>query len=162
MKHTDLHIRAAGSGDRAALLDVWQRAVRATHGFLAEADVRELLPHVRAYLASADAGLWALCTPDDAPVGFMGLTAATIDSLFIAPEHARRGGGTRLLAFARARAAAPLQVDVNEQNPAALAFYLAAGFEPVGRSSTDDAGRPFPLLHLREIAHPPHSQPPAA
>jgi len=152
MKNNDLHVRAARAEDRSGLLDVWLRAVRATHDFLTEPDIRALLPQVQQYLASPDAGLWALCTHAGSPVGFMGLVGATVESLFIAPEHARRGGGTRLLAFARARARAPLSVDVNEQNAAALAFYRACGFETIGRSPTDDAGRPYPLLHMREPA----------
>jgi putative acetyltransferase len=43
-----------------------------------------------------------------------------------------------------------LTVDVNEQNPEAVAFYLALGFHVVGRSATDAEGRPFPLLRLSE------------
>jgi putative acetyltransferase len=31
-------------------------------------------------------------------------------------------------------------------------FYEACGFEVCGRSETDDGGRPFPLLHMREKA----------
>jgi putative acetyltransferase len=38
---------------------------------------------------------------------------------------------------------------VNEQNDAARAFYERLGFQIVGRSDLDDAGRPFPLLHMR-------------
>ena len=41
------------------------------------------------------------------------------------------------------------QVDVNEQNVLAASFYLHRGFEVIGRSETDEAGRPYPLLHLR-------------
>jgi hypothetical protein len=40
-------------------------------------------------------------------------------------------------------------VDVNEQNPQAMGFYLRMGFAVAGRSETDDVGRPFPILHLR-------------
>ena len=43
-----------------------------------------------------------------------------------------------------------LTVDVNEQNRTALKFYQALGFVRVGRSATDDTGRPFPLLHLSQ------------
>ena len=45
-----------------------------------------------------------------------------------------------------------LRLDVNEQNPAALAFYTAKGFTQVGRSEVDGQGRPFPLLHLARDA----------
>ncbi|HET8946999.1 MAG TPA: GNAT family N-acetyltransferase, partial [Candidatus Polarisedimenticolia bacterium] len=34
----------------------------------------------------------------------------------------------------------------------ALKFYKACGFEVEGRSPVDGAGRPFPLLHLKETA----------
>ena len=40
-------------------------------------------------------------------------------------------------------------LDVNEQNPQAIGFYEHEGFVVEGRSATDDAGRPFPLLHMR-------------
>ena len=39
-------------------------------------------------------------------------------------------------------------VDVNEQNPLALGFYESKGFHIVGRDDRDEAGRPFPILHL--------------
>lgn len=45
----------------------------------------------------------------------------------------------------------PLLVDVNEQNPDAVRFYEAVGFEVFGRSETDGGGRPFPLLHMRDM-----------
>jgi putative acetyltransferase len=38
---------------------------------------------------------------------------------------------------------------VNEQTPAAIAFYRHLGFEPFGRSPVDDSGRPYPLIHMR-------------
>jgi putative acetyltransferase len=143
-----MHIRGATAEDCAALVDVWLASVRQTHRFLTEAEVQALLPAVRAYLA-APAGLWVL-SADDQAIGFMGVTKSAVDSLFISPQWLGQGGGKLLLAHARALADGPLTVDVNEQNPDAIAFYEAAGFEVVGRSDTDDAGRPYPLLHMRQ------------
>ena len=80
----------------------------------------------------------------------MGLADDNVESLFVAPEHARRGAGRLLLEHAR-RLKGLLRVDVNEQNPEAVKFYEANGFQVVGRSPVDDGGRPFPLLHLREV-----------
>lgn len=48
------------------------------------------------------------------------------------------------------RQSRPLHVDVNDQNPGAVKFYEAMGFETIGRSAVDGDGRPFPLLHMRE------------
>ncbi|MBL8516515.1 MAG: GNAT family N-acetyltransferase [Betaproteobacteria bacterium] len=145
-----MNIRSAVPQDQPALLDIWLGSVRKTHRFLVEADIQALLPHVQDYLSSPDAGLWVLCTDEGCPIGFMGLAGSSVESLFIAPDQVRRGGGQALLAHARKLATEPLRVDVNEQNPDAVAFYLAAGFTVVSRSPTDDQGRPFPLLHLRE------------
>ncbi|MCF6161393.1 hypothetical protein [Furfurilactobacillus milii] len=40
-------------------------------------------------------------------------------------------------------------VDVNEQNPDALALYQHNGFHIVSRDAEDNQGRPFPILHLK-------------
>ena len=74
-----------------------------------------------------------------------------VEALFIHPEWLRRGGGSLLIDHAR-RLYGKLKVDVNEPNIPALRFYLARGFSIVGRSATDSAGRPFPLLHLSQTA----------
>lgn len=142
-------IREALSTDRDALLDIWLRSVRATHTFLTETDIQSLLPLVRdSALAALE--LWVLCAEGGEPIGFLGLSGASVEALFIAPEWCRRGGGRTLLDHAR-RLKGLLTVSVNEQNPSATRFYEACGFSVVGRSEVDDGGRPFPLLHLREI-----------
>lgn len=140
-------VREALPAEREALRDIWLRSVRATHTFLTEDDIQSLLPGVRDALA--ELGLWVLCA-GGAPVGFLGLSGARVEALFLAPERRRRGGGRTLLDHAR-RLKGPLTVDVNEQNPEAVRFYQACGFAVVGRSEVDGAGRPFPLLHLREV-----------
>jgi putative acetyltransferase len=142
-------IRRAGAADRDVLVDVWLRSVRATHAFLTEQDIEALLPIVRD-VALAELELWVLCERDGRVVGFLGLSEKKVEALFIGPEYHRRGFGRMLLDHARLLKESPLTVDVNEQNPGAVRFYLACGFEVVGRSEVDEAGRPFPLLHLRE------------
>jgi putative acetyltransferase len=81
-------------------------------------------------------------------MGFMGMSGSKMESLFLAPEFQGRGGGRRLVRHAQ-ELRGELTVDVNEQNPAARRFYEACGFVVEGRSELDDAGRPFPLLHMR-------------
>jgi putative acetyltransferase len=140
-------IRRAGPDDVEAILDVWLRSVRATHTFLTEADVEELLPVVRDH-ALPSLELWVPCAADGTILGFLGLKGRSIEALFLLPEHLRQGWGGRLLEHAQALQGGPLTVDVNEQNPDAVAFYRARGFRVVGRSPVDGGGRPFPLLHL--------------
>jgi putative acetyltransferase len=145
-------IRRAMPADGDTLVDIWIRSVRATHAFLSENDMQLFLPQVREYLTS-DTELWVLCSECGDVMGFMGMTGSRMDSLFLAPEHQRRGGGRRLVEHAQAMRG-ELTVDVNEQNPAARKFYESCGFFVEGRSEFDEAGRPFPLLHMR-LRHTP-------
>jgi len=83
------------------------------------------------------------------PIGFLGYSNATIEALFVDPRYHRTGAGRFLVAHAQSLAAGPLMVDVNEQNDAAIRFYVALGFTVVSRSPTDGGGRPFPIAHMR-------------
>jgi uncharacterized RmlC-like cupin family protein/GNAT superfamily N-acetyltransferase len=144
-----MKIRESNPADLDALLEIWIRSVRATHTFLTEDDIQALLPEARSELALPSLELWVLCSDDTRPIGFVGLSGSSVEALFVAPDQVRRGGGRLLLDHARRQRGA-LSVDVNEQNPEAVNFYLENGFEVIGRSPTDRAGRPFPLLHMRE------------
>lgn len=143
-------IRKPKTSDREGLLAVWLRSVRATHDFLTEEDIAFFHPMVRELLAS-EFELWAVYD-DDAPVGFMALDAGEnpvkLEALFIDPAHSRQGLGTLLVRHAAALKGA-LALDVNEQNPGALAFYRRMGFVVTGRSPVDGAGKPFPLIHMK-------------
>jgi putative acetyltransferase len=145
-----MNIRKSLPADRDTLLDIWLRSVRATHHFLSEEDIQSLLPLVRD-VALVELELWVLCTDAGALVGFLGLSGAKVEALFLAPEFRRCGGGRMLLDHAR-QLKGVLTVDVNEQNPEAVRFYEACGFAVVGRSEVDSDGRPFPLLHMHEVA----------
>jgi putative acetyltransferase len=142
-----MKIRPAEPAEHGVLLDIWLRSVRATHGFLSEAQIQALLPLVRDHALPA-LDLWLACSDDGRILGFMGLDGPCIEALFLAPESMRQGVGSRLVAHAQSLAGGPLRVDVNEENPAALAFYVAQGFRVTGRSPVDGGGRPHPLLHL--------------
>ena len=133
------------------MLAVWERSVRGTHEFLAEADVVSLKPLVAEELRS-DATSWWVLEKRDAIVGFLGFADDRIEALFLDPEHLGRGGGTLLVEHAQRLAHGPLAVDVNEQNDAARRAYEALGFVVIGRSPTDSGGRPFPLLHMRRMS----------
>ena len=141
-------IRRAVPTDREALLDAWLRSVRATHTFVSAEDIRSMIAEVRDYLASPVSEFWVLCGDSGPIMGFMGMAGSQIESLFLAPEFHRRGGGRRLVQHAQARHG-ELTVGVNEQNAAARAFYEACGFVVEGRSDRDEQGRPYALLHMR-------------
>lgn len=139
-------VRPALPGDRDRLLEIWRGAVRATHHFLAAADLAAIERQVaQDYLPRAE--LVVAAAEDGEPVGFMGLTGPHVDALFVDPAWHGRGVG-RLLVGHAARLHPALSVDVNEQNADARRFYERLGFEPRGRSARDGEGRPYPLLHL--------------
>ncbi len=145
-------IRPAKASDHEALIRLWRGAVEATHHFLTADDVDFYERQVASYLPQMS-DLRVAEEAGRGVVGFVALEDAVVEMLFVDPEVHGRGVGTRLLEDA-ARGLDVVEVDVNEQNPSARAFYRARGFEERGRSEHDAEGRPFPLLHLRRGARP--------
>ncbi|WP_155550015.1 GNAT family N-acetyltransferase, partial [Cronobacter sakazakii] len=80
--------------------------------------------------------------------GFVGVLDEKIEMLFVEPQVFGRGIGKALLTFACEQQGARF-VDVNEQNPSAIAFYEHMGFVHTGRSPLDGEGQPYPLLHMQ-------------
>ena len=147
-----LRIRLATGTDHEVLTLLWRRSVEGTHDFLPPDEVERLFEDVRRlYLP----GVESLCVAErheasaqgGRPVGFMGCNGPQVEMLFVDPACFRCGVGTALLAHAKA-AHQQLALDVNEQNPQALAFYTRQGFRIVGRSAQDGQGMPYPLLHM--------------
>lgn len=135
--------------DYPELVRVWEASVRATHDFLPDAYIVLLRDHVlRQYLDA----VMLICCKDSARRirGFAGVANGRVDMLFVVPEYRGQGIGKRLLRYAVDELNAE-RLDVNEQNPQALGFYLHEGFEVTGRSETDGLGQPYPLLHMTLI-----------
>lgn len=130
-----------------AITELWEASVRATHDFLGDEDIAWLRPRIRnEYLGAVTLRVFR---DDDGVIrGFLGVSPGNVEMLFVAPEARRQGIGATLLAYA-VRELDCVGVDVNEQNPQALAFYRREGFEVTGRSELDGQGRPFPILHMR-------------
>ena len=139
-------IRQSRKEEAESLINLWCRAVDATHSFLTVADRQEIEGQVRHFLP--DAPLWVAVAADDKPVAFMLLSGSHMDALFVDPVCHGKGIGRRMIHHALSLMPA-LTTDVNEQNEQAVGFYQKIGFTVTGRSATDDHGRPYPLLHLR-------------
>lgn len=142
------YIRLSTESDTAALADIWRASVRATHGFISEADFLALDILVAEHYLPATR-VWIVVDDNGRARGFLGLTGANVDSLFIDPASRGQGLGSELLAHANSIAGS-LSVDVNEQNIQAVGFYRHMGFQPTSRSPVDDAGRPYPILHMQQ------------
>lgn len=142
----EVTLRPAHQSDASRLVEVWRRAVEATHHFLSAADIDGYAERFAAdFLPAVDL---TVATVGGTVVGFSGTSGRRLEMLFVDPCMHGRGIGTQLLGHAGENDGID-EVDVNEQNPDAVSFYRNKGFEQVGRSSVDSEGRPFPLLHLR-------------
>ncbi len=135
---------ARHDGAWTPLFALWRRAVEATHDFVLPADLDfyesvlyNALPRLEVWTAKSQEGL----------LGFMALDRHMVEMLFIDPPFHRRGVGQALLNTARQLKGA-LQVYVNQQNLAALNFYLQYGFRETERLPLDGSGKAYPLVKL--------------
>lgn len=156
MNTTQVQIISAAPADHTALVSIWEASVRSTHHFLMEEDIT----FYKEFIAGgALETLEVYCIKVNAEIrGFLALTGHHLEMLFIAPEHFRKELGTLLLLFAIGKGVN--NVEVNEQNQAALQFYQRSGFQVAGRKSLDGFGKPYPILTLKladpnaQINHP--------
>lgn len=132
--------------DMSAVLRTWESAVRATHGFLDEDSIVELIPQVREGVEFVNTFL-VIRDESGNIIAFEGIHEGKIEMLFIHDDYRGKGIGKTLIVEAVEKYGANA-VDVNEQNPSGLGFYRHMGFEIKSRSETDDAGNPYPILHL--------------
>lgn len=138
-------IRPVTKAEHTILLQLWARSVRASHNFLTAEDIAKLYQQLEAEWLDA-VEIWVL-EDDKKIVGFIGFDDNRVEMLFIDQPYFGQGYGQQLINFAKQRAS-EIFLDVNEQNPPALAFYQKQGFVIIGRSELDSQGNPFPLLHL--------------
>ncbi len=162
-------IRETAPADYPILVEIWERAVRSSHHFLSEADIAEIrealvplyFPNVHLYVleigktTSTHENGQTSSSPANEHIiaGFIGLLDNKIEMLFVDSRYQGKGYGTALIDFAFRKGA--VAVDVNEQNPSALAFYISKGFRIISRDPTDESNRPFPILHLSRTTHEP-------
>ena len=144
--HYTFQPESPAPADYPELTEVWEASVRATHDFLPEEDILYFKPLVlNEFLKSVK--LSCIREPEAGILGFCGLSEHTIEMLFVRPDQFGKGVGKTLLLHALQQEGIT-KVDVNEQNPQALAFYEHMGFVIKSRSPLDMMGKPYPILHL--------------
>ena len=135
-----------GTVEYERLVQIWRSAVDATHEFLSTKDRQEIESHLASdYFPQVKL---SLAEVDGEVVGFAGTVQGGLEMLFVHDAHRGRGVGKALLKHVISEDNVST-VDVNEQNPEAVGFYLHEGFSVAGRSEVDSDGRPYPLLHLK-------------
>jgi putative acetyltransferase len=127
------------------LRSVWAASVKATHSFLHPSYFLEIYEALPGYLQHVN--VYASLAPHGGVAGFTGIAAGKVEMLFVHPQYFGKGVGYSLLHYAVTKQQAN-SVDVNEQNIQVTQFYLRYGFHITGRSATDAAGKPYPILHL--------------
>lgn len=127
------------------IIDLWERSVKATHGFLNPDYINRLRPLVLKYLRQIE--ICHVKTADSQIAGFIGTADNKIEMLFVHPDYFNQGFGGSLLKYAIQNKGVSM-VDVNEQNEKALKFYLNKGFRVLNRSELDPCGEPYPIVHM--------------
>ncbi len=129
-----------------SLVELWKKSVKASHEFLTETDIENLIPTVRDALKNINHLIIVRSSNEE--IGFMGIEESKIEMLFISPEYFGHGLGKQLVKNA-INDYGCMFVDVNEQNPKAENFYRRMGFKEFERTELDEQGNPFPIIKMR-------------
>lgn len=143
---TSLKNIQATKNDYPQLIDIWEKSIKATHHFLSTADFKAIKKELPTYFSNVEVQIWQV---QNDIIGFSGVSEQKVEMLFLDPAFIGKGYGRQILTHLVGKNAVHL-VDVNEQNQAALKFYLACGFEEYNRNEMDDAGRPYPIIFLKK------------
>lgn len=132
----------------AALLQIWESSVKATHSFLSEREIGSIKRYVPQALREIPR-LIAAENESGRLVAFMGIEGRKLEMLFVSAENRGKGIGKRLLQYATETYSVN-ELTVNEQNPLAIGFYEHMGFTAYKRTETDEQGGPYPLLYMKK------------
>ncbi|MGR7949046.1 acetyltransferase [Alcaligenes sp. RM2] len=141
-----MRIRHSRPEDGQRAVEIWRKAVDATHDFLSVQDRQEIDAMVCGFLPQAS--LWLAVDETDYPLAFMLLEQGHMQALFVDPDSRGTGVGKALVLHGLSLHPS-MTTDVNEQNEQAVGFYEKMGFKRIGRLPVDDQGKPYPLIHLQ-------------
>lgn len=156
-------LRRARPTDGERIAEIYLRSFRATlpHITLIHSD-DEIRLHF-ATVVTNDLDTWVATDPADrdddgarsAVVGFIALGDATVDHLYLAPEHTGRGLGAELLALAQRERPDGLRLFAFQANTGARRFYERHGFTVVDvddQGARNEEGEPDVLYEWRPDA----------
>lgn len=133
--------------DRDELVALWEASVRATHLFLTEENIQEIKNYVFV-MNFAAVPVYCCKSEKSQLIGFFGVEHQKLEMLFLHPDYFGLGLGSQLLKYAIEKLGAN-HLDVNEQNDAAVRFYIKNKFQVVKRNPLDGMGNPFPILEMK-------------
>lgn len=100
-----------------ALMDIWEKSVRATHSFLPESEILNIKEN---FLPDALKNISHLIIvqDNDKPAAFMGIEGQKLEMLFVTPEKRGKGIGKKLIEYGIKNFSIN-ELTVNEENPQA-------------------------------------------
>ncbi|TKG93636.1 GNAT family N-acetyltransferase [Puteibacter caeruleilacunae] len=145
-----MELRRLHTEDNSTVIEIWNNAIRSTHHFLAEEDIRILEKKTLVDLLDR-INIFGICNSNNQILGFIGLLNSTIEMLFINPDSFGKGIGTRLLNYA-VNVEGASKLEVYEVNTKAITLYESFGFKIVSRNPVDEIlGKPFPILTMKRL-----------
>lgn len=145
--YKNLVITKPDKSDYVEIVQVWEASVRASHHFLTEENIQYFKPLILAHYLDA-VELCCIRDVNAGILGFAGTADGKLEMLFIHTDHFRRSLGKKLMLHVMDQNHVTA-VDVNEENPDAVQFYLGMGFEIYERTELDGLGFPFPVLKMK-------------
>ncbi|QGY46303.1 GNAT family N-acetyltransferase [Maribellus comscasis] len=153
MKKHDLKIIAFRDSLKKQIVDVWEQSVSATHNFLKPDDFEG----IKKLVTEMDFSAFDLrcLMHNDKVIGFVGVAGKKVEMLFLLPDYFGQGLGKKLMNFAYTELGAS-EVDVNEQNTDAVAFYKKIGYKIYERTDKDEQKRDYPILKMKRKTNKPY------
>ncbi|MBG6246572.1 acetyltransferase [Candidatus Symbiopectobacterium sp. 'North America'] len=145
-----IEFRISTPQDISCIMEIWNKAINATHHFLAFEDRLAIEKELFTFFPTVE--LTLACESSGCIIGFMYLHDGHMEALFVDPDYHGQGVGKAMVHTALAQSP-ELTIDVNKQNQQAVGFYTRIGFDQVGHSEFDSQDRPYPLIHLRYRQH---------
>ncbi len=143
-------LRPPAHSDRAAMLDLWVDAWKATY---LDIDFEARRDWFVKHLAELEAaGAQTICAFDGARLmGFVVIDPSTgwLDQIAVRPKSFGGGIAARLLGAARRVSPEYIRLDVNADNFRALRFYKREGFQRIGAGVNKLSGRETARLEWR-------------
>lgn len=146
MENGPFEIRPYSESGKEQIVSIWEQSVLATHHFLTPSDFH----HIKEIVKSIDFNSFAVfcLVHQNKVIGFIGVAEKKVEMLFLSPQYFGKGLGKKLMQYAIKELHAN-EVDVNEQNRDAFAFYQKMGFETYERLEKDSLGKDYPILRMR-------------
>jgi len=146
MRTDFFEIQAYHDKFREQVISVWEQSVLATHDFLAPHDFEKIKTIVKG-IDFTEFSVFCLVNQEKV-TGFVGVAGKKVEMLFLEPGYFGKGLGKKLMEYAVRELKAD-EVDVNEQNKSAVAFYTRLGFETYDRMEKDSLGKNYPILKMK-------------